>query len=199
MDPEKLIDAVRRVRAAYERDSAARYGLREPLVIPRVRCRAVGVAPFAWDGPLVRVEPDENDTVRITVHPYPADSGVCDGCSLAPDLRGCVEAALFHDPWYAEMDAMAAGTGVPQGDIRRLGDAVFGALCRAYGAPGPIARVYYNAVRWFGGLFHRARSRLSLALVLAAAAVAAAGCSGCAGIPDILDGDPPAPEWEPMP
>ena len=91
MDPEKLIDAVRRVRAAYERDSAARYGLREPLVLPRVRCRAVGVAPFLWDGPLIRVEPDEGDTVRITVRPYSADSGICDGCSLAPDLRGCVE------------------------------------------------------------------------------------------------------------
>lgn len=199
MDPEKLIDAARRVRAAYERDSAARYGLREPLVIPRVRCRAVGVAPFAWDGPLVRVEPDENDTVRITVHPYPADSGICDGCSLAPDLRGCVEAALFHDPWYAEMDAMAAGTGVPQPKLRALGDAVFGALCRAWGAPGPVARLYYTAVRWCGQAFHRLRSRLSVILLVAAAAVAA-GCASSCAIPDILDGDPPpAPEWEPLP
>lgn len=196
MDPEKIIAAARKIRAAYERDKHARYGLREPLVLPRVKCRAVGVAPFTWDGPLIHVEPDEDDTVRITIHPYPAESGVCDGCSLAPDLRGCIEAALFHDPWYAEMDAMAAGTGIPQADIRRLGDAVFGALARAYGAPGPVARVYYNAVRWFGQMFHRARGRLALAVVIAAAAIVA-GCSGgCNSIPDILDGDPPAPVFE---
>lgn len=196
MDPEKIIAAARKIKAAYERDKQARYGLREPLVLPRVRCRAVGVAPFAWDGPLIHVNPDEDDTVCITVKPYSAESGVCDGCSLAPDLRGCIEAALFHDPWYAEMDAMAAGTGIPQADIRRLGDAVFGALCRAYGAPGPVARVYYNAVRWFGQMFHRARGKLALALVVAAAAIVA-GCSGgCNSIPDILDDDVPAPVFE---
>lgn len=196
MDPEKIIAAARKIKAAYERDKHARYGLKEPLVLPRVRCRAVGVAPFAWDGPLIHVEPDEDDTVRITIKPYSSSSGVCDGCSLAPDLRGCIEAALFHDPWYAEMDAMAAGTGISQADIRRLGDAVFGALCRAYGAPGPVARVYYNAVRWFGQMFHRARGKLAIAVVVAAAAIVA-GCSGgCNSIPDILDGDPPAPVFE---
>ena len=199
MDPEKIIQAARKIQAAYERDKSARYGLREPLVLPGVKCRAVGVAPFAWDGPLVRVDPDETgETVTITVRPYSADSGVCDGCSLAPDLRGCIEAALFHDPWYAEMDAMAAGTGVPIADIRRLGDAVFGALCAAYGAPGPIARVYYTAVRWFGSVFHRARKRLSLALAVAAA-FALAGCSGCLSIPDILGGDPDTPAMESAP
>lgn len=194
MDPEKIVAAARKIKAAYERDKQARYGLKEPLVLPRVRCRAVGVAPFAWDGPLIHVEPDEGDTVRITIKPYSASSGVCDGCSLAPDLRGCIEAALFHDPWYAEMDLMAQASGIPQADLRRLGDAIFGALCRAYGAPGPVARVYYGAVRWFGQLFHRARGRFAVALA-AALALALAGCAGCA-IPDVLDGDPPAPVYE---
>jgi hypothetical protein len=56
--------------------------------------------------------------------------------------------------------------------------------------------VYYNAVRWFGQMFHRARGKLALAVVVAAAAIVA-GCSGgCNSIPDILDGDPPAPVFE---
>ena len=197
MDPEKLISTVRKIKAAYERDKHARYGLKEPLILPRVRCRAVGVEPFRWFGEYIRVEPDENgETVTVTVRPFTAESGVCDGCSLAPDLHGCIEAALFHDPWYAEMDLMAQASGIPQADLRRLGDAIFGALCRAYGAPGPVARVYYNAVRWFGQIFHRARGKLAIALAVAAAAIAAGCSSGCNSIPDILDDDPPTPVFE---
>ena len=197
MNPEKILKAASSVRAAYERDRRARYGLLKPLTLPRVRCRAVGVEPFAWDGPYIAVRPGaDGETVTITVKPYPAISGVCDGCSLSTDLHGCIEAALFHDPWYVDMDAMSTDTGIPLADLRRLGDAVFGALCRAYGAPSIVARVYYNTVRWLGGLYHRAKPHLPVAVIGATlAALTLAGCAGCA-VPDILDGDPDAPVWE---
>lgn len=198
-EAKPIIETARKIRAAYRSDSGNRYALTEPLTIPRVRCRAVGVEPFAWRGRWVAVEPNaDGETIRITVSPYTAEDGVCDGCSLAPDFRGCIEAALFHDPWYLELDRMAADTGVPLPLLRRLGDAVFGALCQCYGAPGIVARVYYNAVRWFGGVFHRIRHGGGAAVVaVVLAALALAGCAGgCAGIPDILDGDPDAPVWE---
>lgn len=198
MDATRIIDAARKIHAAYRRDAAARYALLEEWTLPPVRCRLVGVAPFRYDGRLVSVAPEEPpdlDRIVITVHPYAAESGVCDGCSLSPDLRGCAEAALFHDPWYLEMDNMAESTGIPVRDLRRLGDAVFGALCSALGAPGPLARLYYSAVRWLGGLYHAAKGRLAL-LAAVLVALAVAGCSGGCAVPDILDGDPAAPVFE---
>lgn len=193
MNAAQIIEVTRKARAAYRKDAANRYALIEPIVLPRVKCRAVGVAPFEWDGPYIAVVPDEGDeTVTITVKPYTAESGVCDGCSLSPDLAGCTEAALVHDPWYLEMEDMAAQIGIPLADLRRLGDAVFGALCSAWGAPGPVARLYHGAVRLFGGLYHRVKGRGILALLLAAATLAA----GCA-IPDILDpGGVPPPVFQ---
>lgn len=195
MDATRIIDAARKIHAAYRRDAAARYALMEEWTLPPVDCRRVGVDPFEYAGELVSVAPEVEHAdlfrVVITIHPFSADSGVCDGCSLSPDLTGCVEASLFHDPWYIEMDRMSATTGIPVADLRRLGDAVFGALCVAYGAPGPIARVYYNAVRLLGGLYHRARKHVGIILVALVLAILA-GCS----VPDILDGDPPTPVYE---
>ena len=173
MDNAALLSAAAKwTRAAYRRDRSNRYALLQPWVLPPVRSLLVGVAPFAFDGDLVSCRPGQGgasppgdgfDRIVVTVHPYSADSGVCDGCSYAPDLPGCVEAALFHDAWYLEMDRMAEATGIPVSDLRRLGDAIFGCIARALGAPGPVARVYHAFCRWFGGLLHG-----HIALLLAA-------------------------------
>lgn len=198
MDKAAILSAAAKwARAAYRRDRANRYALLAPWTLPPVRCRAVGVAPFRFAGKLVsvvpEVEPPDLDRIVITVLPFTAESGVCDGCTLSPDLRGCVEAALFHDPWYIEMSGMAEATGIPVEDLRRLGDAVFGCLAKSLGAPGPIARIYHAAVRWFGGLFHGHLGAMILAAILAAMV---AGCSGGCAMPDILDGPVPAPTFE---
>jgi len=188
MAEEVLASAAKLIRAAYARDRANRYALLAPWTFT-VDCAKEGVAPFRYSGPLIGTEPADGALMRVTVKPYTAESGVCDGCSLSPDLRGCREAALFHDPWYLELEAMAAETGIPAADLRRLGDDIFGALCRALGAPGPVARLYHAAVRWFGGIAH---GRLGAAIAALALALAA----GCAGIPDILDGPVPPPSYE---
>jgi len=192
MDPERILSAARKVRAAYARDRSNRYALLEPWTFD-VDCGKEGIEPFHYDGGLIATRPLPEGLMRVTVKPYSAESGVCDGCSLSPDLPGCREAALFHDPWYLEMERMSEATGIPLGDLRRLGDDVFGDLCRRLGAGGPVARLYHAAVRWFGGLYRRASPRLPQILLAALLAIALAGC---ASIPAILDGPVPTPSYE---
>ncbi len=195
MDKSALLSAAStKLRAAIRRDRENRYALKQAWELPPVRCRAVGVEPFAYSGEHVLCLPDADGIrLRIVVRPYTAESGVCDGCSLAPDWRGCLEGALFHDAWYLDMDAMAEATGIPVAKLRRLGDAVFGDLCRALGAPSVVARIYYSAVRALGGLFH---GHLGAVVLAASIAALVAGCSGGCAIPDILDGPVPAPIFE---
>ena len=130
----------------------------------------------------------------------PAGERHCDGATFAPDKIGGRDFAsgyIAHDYWYEMLDEMAAdpafvAAGLDIGKLREIGDAMLAAQIKL--KSGLWARVYYRAVRMFGGLFRR----LGLASVLVALALS--GCAGCAELPDGIfepSGDDPVYETVP--
>lgn len=179
------------VRQQIKADAANRYSLLAPWELPAVRCSSI-CRPFSYDGEYLSIIPAGEDAIRVTVLPYTstAEHPVCDGCSLSPDLHGCLEAAIIHDPWYLSLESMSRQTGLPESTLRELGDLIFGNIIVALRGDGIIARTYYWAVRIFGGLYHRTKHAI-LAILLTLGILALSGCAGCA-IPSIFD-DPVTP------
>ncbi len=117
-----------------------------------------------------------------------------DGASVCPDKIGKIDLApayIPHDEIYEEMVDLvkipgwkAAGWTEPA--LRALADAVFGIMARREelaqkaASRGLLSRALYNAIRWFGGIWHR----FAGALLVLAVALSLAGCSGCMAIPD---------------
>lgn len=170
---------------AIQLDRANRYALLSPWTLPKL---AEAIPDYEDDLFLIR------DSV-ITVKPY--SGNVCDGATLAPDRIGSwqpVIGAIFHDPWYERSDAMAVAWGWPAGAVRKLGDRIFyGILLEV--TPGWLARIYYRAVRVFGGIAHFVMQAAAVAIILS---ICCAGCSGCTG-PDSPWDDPSGfvlPEYE---
>jgi len=125
----------------------------------------------------------------------------CDGSSLAPDRIGSwdtIKAALGHDAIYEYQEKIAAAWGWAVEDVRWLADAMFGdvlldeaarqksAVMRTAG--GVFSRIYYWAVRNFGGIYHRAKSG-------AVVCVAALVLAGCASIPGVFDPSGEQPDY----
>lgn len=183
--------AVAFVREQIAKDAANRYSLRADWELPPVDCSRWCRA-FSYDDDLFHIVPEDDRHVRITVRAYEstAENCICDGDSLSPDLPGCLEGAIFHDPWYLRLEAIAMATGIQPTALRALGDAVFGNIILSIRGDGLIARTYYWAVRVFGGLYHRTKHAI-LAVLLSLGILALSGCAGCA-IPGIID-DPVAP------
>ncbi len=147
---------------------------------------------------------------------------VCDGATLAPDTpKGVMAGAAMHDPGYLELDAIAqawraelfdpgphlkrdriarrAARGSAfwtHADVRLLFDAIFGDAMRKSGAAGFIQRLYYSAVRLFGGIFTGWFGAGASKALLAAALIGVGAGGGCAEPPDIIDWNtftPPQP------
>ncbi|MGI5868653.1 MAG: hypothetical protein ACOX9C_04305 [Kiritimatiellia bacterium] len=143
---------------------------------------------------------------------------VCDGATLAPDWpRGVRPASGVHDAFYLEIEAVAEawknepfdpgpnfrrdwiarigsrGSGNwTKADVRQLADALLGGTIKAAGGRRWIQRLYYTAVRLWGGVAHRAAP-----LAVAAASLWIAGCSGgCMAPPDIVEWPDGPPELE---
>jgi hypothetical protein len=134
-----------------------------------------------WDGELFSIF--EN---RITVKPYDGDT--CDGATLAPDTIGSLRpviGALFHDPWYLEMDAIARTWGWPVRRVRVLGDHIFYGILRHYA--GPVAKAYYYPASAIGGVARWLYKIGILSLVCAMLG----GCGGCIAPLDPFDPDAP--------
>lgn len=177
---QKLLEGVRQ-------DRANRYALIKPWRLPRL---SESVPDYPGD--LIEIQGGV-----VTVRPYSGD--VNDGCTLAPDRIGVyktVIGAIFHDPWYLEMETMAACWG-PDWSVRRvrkLGDRIFYGILVLV-APTWIARTYYRFVRLIGGVAHFV---MQLSAILVVASICGAGCSGCAS-PDSPFEDPSTftpPEYE---
>lgn len=210
----KLIFAA--LRELYRRDRANVYTL------PR-DCRFLlkAVTP-PWDGPLFRFDPLAAGT-QVTLKAYTRDkdgSVICDGASLAPDTPRGVDAGFaLHDPGYEELDAIAAAwadepfrpgpnlvrdwlarrdsrgsdTWTPA-DVRLLFDAIFADAADEGGGWAGVVKLYYNAVRYLGGIFHTSGKLLKGAAPLLLCAMLS-GCSGCLNWSDIADW----PEGLPVP
>ena len=200
---------VKALREDLRRDRANAYGLSEPWTLPRLG----GDLPKLGLMPPVEGFRDERLFVTpefVTVLPFPCRAAECDGCTLAPDtwweLRTWA-GALFHDRWYLSMEDIARAWRWPVAKVRKLGDVLFASILDALCEGLPFwsrlrakaaVRLYYTAVRAFGGIGHRAFKRLEGSTVNGVNGVNAAsllplftaftlftvlscaGCSGCA-------------------
>ena len=162
---------VKALREDLRRDRANAYGLSEPWTLPRLG----GDLPKLGLMPPVEGFRDERLFVTpefVTVLPFPCRAAECDGCTLAPDtwweLRTWV-GAIFHDRWYLSMEDIARAWGWPVAKVRKLGDVLFASILDALCEGLPFwsrlrakaaVRLYYTAVRAFGGIGHRAFKRL---------------------------------------
>lgn len=101
----------------------------------------------------------------ITVYAYDStpEHPHCDGVSVFPNrILGVslLEAAIFHDPWYERLEALAAALGWPVRKTRRAGDRIFRELIietnKGRRMAVPVAWGAYFGVRVFGGIYHAA-------------------------------------------
>ena len=102
---------------------------------------------------------------HITVYAYDStpEHPHCDGVSIFPNrILGVslLEAAMFHDPWYERLEAIAAALGWPVWKVRRAGDVIFRELIietnKGRHMAVPVAWAAYFGVRIFGGIYHAA-------------------------------------------
>jgi hypothetical protein len=124
------------------------------------------------------------------------EASCIDGASCAPD-KFIIDMAcgyIPHDVWYLHLEEMAAhpdfqALGYTYDKLRKIGDDVFGIKLlqeaskestqfKRSGATF-VSRIYYNAVRWFGDIFHK----LGKLFCIAFAVSLLTGCTGCA-MPD---------------
>ncbi len=134
----------------------------------------------------------------------PAGERHCDGATFAPDKIGDLDFAcayIAHDFWYEMIDCMARDAafvraGFDAERLRWIGDAILAAQMKR--KSGLWARVYYFAVRTFGGLFHRLGLASFALFFLSLAALS--GCAGCAELPDgVFDPNDSDPVYETLP
>ncbi len=167
---------------AIQKDQANRYNLLKDWTLPKL-----AIAVPDYHGGLLKIV----DGV-ITVKAYTGD--VCNGCSLSPDEIGSwnmVVGALFHDPWYSELDAIADAWNWPAKAVRKLGDEIFACILVATGTPRWLARAYLTGLRAGGGIVHFLSKAFGKAIMLSIIAGWACGC-GCQ-IPNHFDDQPVTP------
>ena len=210
------------IYAAYKKDRANKYTMPNDCTFD-IRVRTPPYDGEFWRFEPKPDDPDGTPRTTVTLKAYgeTAASGetVCDGASFAPDTpTGVLPAAALHDPGYLEMSSIAtAWKSEPfdpgkhlqrdrmarkgargamtwtEADVRLLFDSIFGDAMRKSGACGFIYRIYYSAVRFFGGLFTGLFGANSRVAILA---VVIGSLSGCLDPFDIIDGDtfsPPEP------
>lgn len=116
----------------------------------------------------------------LTIHKGFKD---CDGATCAPDklIIDIAKGYFPHDAGYAELERMAAdprwiANGWSIKEIRKLWDIVLGQCLKHSAnketgfrnkAANLVARIYYSAVRLFGGIFHKSTKIILIILFLA--------------------------------
>lgn len=161
---------------------------------------------------------NDGETTHVSLKAYGRkdDHGIviCDGATGGYDgFKGVKKSAGIHDPGHLDIDFIAdqwkneifdPGPNLKRDwfmrksltwtreDVRLLFDAMFGDSIRKLGGSPVVERVYYNVVRYAGGIFHALSSRgitlpdrLPIAII-ASALLASAGCTSCLQTPDII-------------
>lgn len=133
--------------------------------------------------------------VRVIHYISDADNAMCDGNTLVPEeVLGIptVIGSLFHDPAYAEIEAIARAFGWSVAKTRKWADTIYGNIllqlarreqsrkARVLGTAW--AHVSYAGVRMFGGFTRWAYRVFGVAVL---AVLLGGGCSGC--MSDIVD------------
>lgn len=146
------------------------------IEMPEIRMRTPGLYNLTRDWLITPSEadiPDVDDAafrvrhslggLLITVLAYDStpEHPHCDGVSIFPNrILGVslLEAAMFHDPWYERMEAIAAALAWPVWKVRRAGDVIFRELIietnKGRRMAVPVAWAAYFGVRIFGGIYH---------------------------------------------
>lgn len=141
------------------------------------------------------------------------EAACIDGASKAPD-KLIIDIAcgyIPHDVWYEHLQDMAEHPdfkvlGYDYDKLRKIGDDVFG--IQLYNESNKqtnfftrqgsslVARIYYNAVRLFGGLYNKLNRSIKLLCIIFATSFLI-GCSGCA-TPDqsIFTSSDASPQYE---
>ena len=146
------------------------------IVMPEIREDTPGLYSLTRDWLIMSrkvVMPDVNGAAfrirralggtLITVYAYDStpDNPHCDGVSIFPNrILGVslLEAAMFHDPWYERLEALAKALGWPVWKVRHAGDVIFRELIietnKGRRMAVPVAWAAYFGVRIFGGIYH---------------------------------------------
>lgn len=164
---------------AIQRDQANRYSLLRDWRLPKL---STPIRDYTGEYLYIK------DSV-ITVRAFAGD--VCNGCTFSPDEIGRwkpVIGALFHDPWYREIAAIAREWQWTESAVRKLGDEIFACIIVATGAPVWLGRLYLTGVRAGGGIVRWVNGLLGVTLL----ALLCSGCSGCA-IPNHFGDEPVTP------
>lgn len=190
--------AVPYAKAQLARDASNLYSLKEEWWLPAFR---KGLPSGEYRGEVVNVCSD-GQTVLVWYNPFESTPKhpVCDGASRFPDVFLGIDlrpAAIAHDAWYREMEAIARAFGVPLKTVRKFGDRIFASVNLAENAGKPfvstVSTLTYWGVRICGGIYHRRHISAALAL----AALALGGCAGCVGTEFADGGDGyESPQWE---
>lgn len=166
---------------AIKKDRANRYRLTRDWALPKL---TVAIPDFAGKRLVIR---DGVITVLAYEHGYESD-----GCTLSPDEIGDwkpVIGALFHDPWYAELDEIARAWGWSRAAVRKLGDELFACILVKTGTPRAVARAYLTVIRPMGGIVRWIAGLFGAVTVL----MMFSGCGGCANFPDHFGDQPVTP------
>jgi len=99
---------------------------------------------------------DGKEAVRFTLKKGYA----WDGCSVAPDIKGALEASVVHDAVYQFCELLAKQWGWEKKRVLSLGDTIFNLLMQYYGVNSVMRTIYYKAVCWVGYSFHSANTWL---------------------------------------
>lgn len=105
---------------------------------------------------------------------------VIDGATCAPDKIGPIDIApayVIHDLIYTHMEEIAKAWDWNIKDVRKWADDCL--YCLIIDERNPfsklIGRIYYSAVRLFGGIFHNRRFFIIIILIIA---IIGHGCAG---------------------
>lgn len=110
---------------------------------------------------------------------------IVDGASCAPDKIGSIDIAnayIVHDLMYYHLEDIAEKWDWDPDKVRELADACLGNAIAHEGGflANVISRVYYSAVRVFGGFYHGVRKLFVITVLVLGMAAITGGCFGCA-------------------
>lgn len=197
MKPKSLIHIIYNIQKIIEEDKNHRIRLKEDFVVGSFK---IQMPDFDCVDFCIK---DKKMIVK-------KEAASIDGASCAPD-KFIIDMAcgyIPHDVWYQHLEEMAAhpdfqALGYTYDKLRKIGDDVFGIkLLQEASKEGTqfkrtgatlVSKIYYNAVRWFGGIFHK----LGKLFCIAFAVSLLTGCTGCA-MPDssIFEPSDEEPQYE---
>ena len=198
---KKVAKVAKKAKELYELDQKRRVRVNEDVVLGRFRDDITFPDGSVRSVPDFRCDDFAIEDGVFTVFATGDRDPFCDGSSLAPDRIGSwdtIKAALGHDAGYEHLEEIAKAWGWTVDEVRWLFDAMFGdllldeaarqksAVMRTAG--GVFSRIYYWAVRNFGGIYHRAKSG-------AVVCVAALVLAGCVSIPGVFDPSGEQPDY----